>query len=596
MRHRFQTLGNAGVKAPDRAANLILLLLLLVFPAAAAEPQDIGVHLKAATEHLQNNDLPAAEQELRSVLAINDQQPAALTLLGLIHDRGGQIDEAIRYHLQALAADPNFTAARKNLATSYYRQGNRDLAVAELQKVLALDSNDGTALYNLARILMEQGHAEAALTHLEKLLEIHPEDANAHLILSRLYLMLGRKAEAETVLAQLAEKDPKDAALLFRAGSLLVSSQHRLDLAIDYLRQALELSPYHPAILLELAEAYRLRGDSERCLSSIDQFIDALRVSKARQAMGPLMERARRIATAAREKAGSSFRTDFLLAEILFISHEYSGAIELLKNRSAEGAEDPDYFNLLAMSHTGLNNFQDAGKALTQAIRLAPERTDLLFNLATLYQKAGDNAAAVEILRKLASREPESAEIRFALGLANFNFSKYDDAVEDFQKVLSLDPGLVQAQLFVARSHDKGGRPSEAIEAYRGALAANPKCEECHFELASLLTERDADEAAVRQLEELVALNPRHAQAHYLWGRILAKQEKTADAVSKLERAIALDPELDAAYYQLGRLYTKTGNQDRARELLRKVSEMKEKRRKDYQERVSGPQPATPLP
>ena len=109
-----------------------------------------------------------------------------------------------------------------------------------------------------------------------------------------------------------------------------------------------------------------------------------------------------------------SYQKRIALAEVLYLEKKYSESRSLLRKLELQGKRDPDFFNLLGMVYGGLNQLPEAAKAVIEAIRLAPTRSDLIFNLAGLYQKAGDNASAVKVLKRALAQAKVSPEIHFA--------------------------------------------------------------------------------------------------------------------------------------------------------------------------------------
>ena len=82
------------------------------------------------------------------------------------------------------------------------------------------------------------------------------------------------------------------------------------------------------------------------------------------------------------------------------------------------------------------------------------------------------------------------------------------------------------------------------------------------------------------------------AQAVIL-GKAYSKLGKVAPAVTELERAIALNPDQDGAYQELARLYLKTGKKEQAESLLTALNDRKQKRKAQYEKKVSGASPQT---
>ena len=95
-----------------------------------------------------------------------------------------------------------------------------------------------------------------------------------------------------------------------------------------------------------------------------------------------------------------AFQPTFLYAELLFLSARYSQALAVLANIGPQAATNADFFNLAGMCFAGMNDLPKASRAVLRAIDLAPDRVDLLVNLAGLYQKARNKEAALMALEK----------------------------------------------------------------------------------------------------------------------------------------------------------------------------------------------------
>ena len=97
---------------------------------------------------------------------------AALTNLGNLVFRQGELDEARALYERALDHDPNQPEARYNLANLLEDLGEMDLAVAELRRVCAAAPEFADAHYNLGLLLAQLGGTAQAKQHLERYLEL----------------------------------------------------------------------------------------------------------------------------------------------------------------------------------------------------------------------------------------------------------------------------------------------------------------------------------------------------------------------------------------------------------------------------------------
>ncbi len=548
-------------------------------------------HIKSAIIHLQDGKLPLAKSALEAALAIDSRAPNALTLLGLVYESSGRLEDAAQYHRKALSVDPEFKPARNNLGSNFYRLGEPEFALREFQRVLELDPEDLTANFNAGRIHLERRQFLQAEERFAAARAVAPNDAGVLLGLAECYFNLDRPTEAEGALSLLSDKSARQPEVKFRHGALLLS-HGRAGEALDYLLQAAELAPQNPAILVSLAEAQLATTRADDAVKSIDAFIDALREfrlsgSERSAQTHPLIERARSVVLGVRKAGARSVPIDTLYAETLYLLHQYSHAIQILEPLRDDAAYDANYSNLLAMSYAGLGDYQAAVWNLKEALKLDRQRPDLLFNLGTVYQKAGQNAAALQIFERLADLEPDSAPIFFALAVSRFNAGEFSLAAADLEELLEIAPQLQEARIFLGRCFENLGKTQGAAKVYAEALELNSRCKECRFRLAQLLVGAGDVETASENFRILIEIDPQNVEAHYELGKILLAEGKHSDAIQMLEATIQLDSAHDGAYYQLGRLYTQLGIDDKARKLLKTLRNNKEQRLKDYQERVT---------
>ena len=97
---------------------------------------------------------------------------AALTNLGNLVYRQGELDEARRLYERALDHDPIQPEARYNLANLLEDLGETELAIAELRRVCAAAPEFADAHYNLGIMLAQVGGTAQAKQHLERYLEL----------------------------------------------------------------------------------------------------------------------------------------------------------------------------------------------------------------------------------------------------------------------------------------------------------------------------------------------------------------------------------------------------------------------------------------
>jgi tetratricopeptide (TPR) repeat protein len=117
-------------------------------------------------------DSQLAEHLFRQALELEPNMAAALTNLGNMTYRQGELEEARTLYERALERDPTQPEARYNLANLLEDLGETDLAVAELRRVCAAAPEFADAHYNLGVMLAQIGGTAQAKQHLERYLEL----------------------------------------------------------------------------------------------------------------------------------------------------------------------------------------------------------------------------------------------------------------------------------------------------------------------------------------------------------------------------------------------------------------------------------------
>lgn len=168
-----------------------------------------------------------AAKLLESIRPQLDRSPTTLSqvdfLLGLCYQSTGNIDQEVVAFRRALSANPNFEAARQELASALNRSGRLQEATAEYWNVIRprLPNPPMVSVLGLAQLLLVEGlrndASQPEWTQLEELIGILEEspEAAAPVAILRAELQLVRgegQKSAETLQAALA-KEPGSAAL-----------------------------------------------------------------------------------------------------------------------------------------------------------------------------------------------------------------------------------------------------------------------------------------------------------------------------------------------------------------------------------------------
>jgi serine/threonine protein kinase/Tfp pilus assembly protein PilF len=214
-------------------------------------------------------------------------------------------------------------------------------------------------------------------------------------------------------------------------------------------------------------------------------------------------------------------------------------------------ARDPDYavaWAALAMAHTELGE--------TGATR--PDQA---------YPRARAAAArALALDPDLGGAHSVAAYVAF---VTDFD---WDGAEREFRRALELTPGNADIYELYGRLCSALERYDEAIALLRRAHELDPMVHRADLATAFLRAGRFED--ALRTALHVIELDPHYARGHATLAWAYLKLGRHEEGLAHLQTAVALAPGDLLWVSQLGQAYALTGNQDKAREVLRELTRL----------------------
>jgi tetratricopeptide (TPR) repeat protein len=307
-----------GSTAPDKLARLNRLFQ----KALACNPDSSEIQAKAADFYLESRQYEPAIPLYRKVIEVQEE-PASEDGLVLREKLAralagaGQREPALEI-LQKMAADaPSRTATQSALGEFYLLNGQLDRSLACYQQFLALDPSQAPVYLRIADLQVKLGQPDAAITTLQDAknrfsnavrityslaatfaqLHRYPQAVEAFgqtlreaqtrepaLLDASFYLAYGMAAEqsgdlekAATLLRKSIALAPNDSAQAANyLGYMWVDHGQHLDLARDYIRQAVKQEPQNGAYLDSLGWYFYKVADYSQAIAQLLKAIAAL--------------------------------------------------------------------------------------------------------------------------------------------------------------------------------------------------------------------------------------------------------------------------------------------------------------------------------
>jgi tetratricopeptide (TPR) repeat protein len=275
------------------------------------------------------------------------------------------------------------------------------------------------------------------------------------------------------------------------------------------------------------------------------------------------------------------------LAQAALLVGDYERAIELADEILAEYPGDDGTHLIRGLALVGTGEFEKAERDLLIAREAYPEDISVLYNLAVIAERRGDNRQALLYLDEALARGLIKVEAYLLKAKLLDQLGRRGEARETLEQYLTKRPGTRDIYLTLAQWSRAEGDNDKAIAYYEEALkfrrdgetlaelaatyeATGDRAQAMTFYLeaigkgaanADILAEYAADYAAGGEFEKsldiyerLVAKFPDNA--YYLFGMSFVKQQlgDVAEARSGYARAVQLKPDFPEPYYNLGSL------------------------------------------
>ena len=264
----------------------------------------------------------------------------------------------------------------------------------------------------------------------------------------------------------------------------------------------------------------------------------------------------------------------YAIALASFESGQYQSAIDTLTTLRAAGIFDAKCADLLGVSYSKLEKYDDAYAVMAEDIRQNPSNPYGYFNLITLFVDTSEMDKAAQVADKAVAAFPQSAEALSMRGTIALSQDRSDDAYHDFSAAAQLAPSAPAPPFFMALVDYRQSKYGDAEKVLRNAIASGIEDSDLHYLLAECLLRVDSANAnrALLELNQAIKLNPNSVSARALRGSTLLDAGRPEDALVDLKIARDLDPnprrDIRNTTYLLGRAYLALGKREEAKAMF----------------------------
>ena len=447
--------------------------------------------------------------------AENREQQCEIALAyGKTLNQLGHPDQAIKVYDSAYQAYPSFPGLAYIYAKALLETGDEGLALAPLAIAVAAEPSHPQPYLDYARILLSaQEHPKEAVQALETALQM-----------------------LDTLLADAGQSQGSD-----DSEEDLAATR---DLAVAYLAQAQEAS----GELQSSLQTYSLA--LETSLAMDEDWKTKLAIGMGRVAL-QLGEP--EVAIAALQDTNRGEIQDTIIAQIL--SEAYA-AISLTQEalytaRTAVhlSPDDIDTLAWFANSAVELGVIAEALPALTSAVELDPQRTDLIIQLGEVYAQMGKEEPACKAYLSVLSSPYALPEHLYLAADGLSDLGDNESAANCLERALELQPHPpLSLILDLASAYKSAGKTDLAVKTIDKGIDLDAEDAHLHTFKADLLSELGRHQAAQACLEHALILQPDDPEVHLRIAHVLRKQGDIICAFDHANAALKnLDPDSNVA-------------------------------------------------
>ena len=441
-----------------------------------------------------------AAEVAASLIKLDANNPLYQTLLGVVQVTQRDYSGAETAFRAALARNPDFAPATRDLAKLYLATGRAADAKKVYGDLLSRKPDDGTALLGLSDIAITEKKWAEAIDYINRARTTAPNDPAAGIKLVSLYETRLDWSNAKTVAGELVAQFPRDVNVEIAQASASLGSGDTNG-AVSAYKRAHEIAPNSIPILSRYVSL----------LTSAKQF---------REARTVLQE------AVTRDPRNAPFKGDLIRVEA-----EIDGLDAALAKAQAFAKDDPKnniYDLVSAELYEKAGRPQDAVKLLETAVVARPSDDGLTITLSSLYNSAGD------LTKAELTADPKNLSVRAALARLYLTAGRTDDAKKNYDELLSQRPTDVAALLGLAEIAVAQKKWPEATDYITRARTAAPNDPAPELLLVNMYGLQQDWKHATSAATELAAQFPSNVDVLDALGRVQTAGGDKESALSTL--------------------------------------------------------------
>ena len=480
----------------------------------------------------------------------NEQEEASLYQEGMRLLRQKDYPHALEQFKQLEQSAPNLPQGYTGEGIALALNGKIEEAIPVLQKAIAIDPTFWIARRELGILDWQLQRKEEAARELTEVVKLAPDDTSVNAILGEYNFGVKNYGAAAQFFSRARAQVDMSFPLSLMNSEALIKSGHPEEATeeLDRLTTLPTLDPqqqFRIAWLLGEAGAY---------------------------------DKAIRVFSALPEDFSDPFGRDYGIALAYYQDGKYADCIQLLTTLKQRGIVRGELFSLLGAAQEVSGHQAQAEATFQEGIARFPKEDDNYLDSAALAVKDQDYATAGNVLTAGLQQIPKSYKLFLTRGVVYSLQGNLNKAQADYESAIGLAPAEPNPYVGLGICLMDQNQYAAAAGTLRGAIQKGLEDVKLNYFLVDALFRQGLTasspqyQEALNTVEASIKLNPTFPYSYLQRGKLQLMAKHVPEAIDDLQHAQKLQPDSTAITYQLATAYRLAGRTEESDKLFAQIS------------------------
>jgi tetratricopeptide (TPR) repeat protein len=480
----------------------------------------------------------------------NEQEEASLYQEGMRLLRQKDYPQALEQFRQLEQSAPNLPQGYTGEGIALALNGKIEEAIPVLQKAIAIDPSFWVARRELGILDWQLQRKEDAARELTEVAKLSPDDTSVNAILGEYNFGVKNYGAATQFFSRARAQVDMSFPLSLMNSEALIKSGHPEEATeeLDRLTTLPTLDPqqqFRIAWLLGEAGAY---------------------------------DKAIRVFSALPEDFSDPFGRDYGIALAYYQDGKYADCIQLLTTLKPRGIVRGELFSLLGAAQEVSGHQAQAEATFNEGIARFPKEDDNYLDSAALAVKDQDYDAAGNVLTAGLQQLPKSYKLFLTRGVVYSLQGNLNKAQADYESAIRLAPAEPNPYVALGICLMDQNQYAAAAGTLRGAIQKGLEDVKLNYFLVDALFRQGLTasspqyQEALNTVEASIKLNPTFPYSYLQRGKLELMAKHLPEAIDDLQHAQKLQPDSTAITYQLATAYRLAGRTEESNKLFAQIS------------------------